>query len=332
MRFLLNAWQRPYIFWYALLPLAWLYQGLVRLRRDYYQRLSRPVSSNVPVVVVGNICLGGAGKTPCLLALIPILQAEGLSVGVISRGYKAQTMHYPVLVDSASNPADVGDEPYLIAKKTGVPVVIDPKRVRALHALLSQHACDVVLSDDGLQHYALPRDIDIAMLPKNQHKRNTLCLPAGPNREPLSRLDAMDYIITRDSEAMYALTLVPQQLISVSDEHNTLALNAFSGKTVHAVTGIGAPAQFFDVLRAQGMILQEHIFPDHHAFRPKDLSFNASSPIIMTEKDAVKCRDFATENMWYVSVNPVLSPQFVADFIDHIQRVLTQKKRRRAHE
>lgn len=336
--------QRLTTWWYEgrgwltlLLPLAWLYQALSTLRRLYYRYWQPPptLSRSVPLIVVGNIALGGTGKTPLLIALANYLQQRGFQPGILSRGYGSRAPHYPFLVEADSSPAASGDEPLLLARRTRCPVVIDANRVAALKHLLGCFECDLVLSDDGLQHYRLPRDLEIAVIDGKRGLGNGLCLPAGPLRESPARLRHVDWVVCNGEPAAAAIPLChesmalrPQSWHRLPDE-SAFELNAPAfAQPVHAVAGIGNPQRFFDTLRALGLDVEEHPFDDHHRFTPEDIDFGDDKTVVMTEKDAIKIRPLlesagegasAATNYYYLRVAAELSDAF----LESIHRRLT---------
>jgi tetraacyldisaccharide 4'-kinase len=273
----------------------------------------------VPVIVVGNISLGGTGKTPLVIALVEWLRAQGFKPGVISRGYGGKADYYPCAVTENTSPHNVGDEPLLIYLRTQCPVVVDPKRVRGAQYLLAQYACDVVISDDGLQHYALARDIEIAVIDGVRRFGNGFCLPAGPLREPITRLKTVDFIVSNGLAKAGEISLqIKADLFHNLATQQVVTANHFASKKIHAIAGIGHPERFFALLRAWGLIVIEHPFPDHYAFKAGDLVFTDDYPILITEKDAVKCRSFATDNMWYVPVSAELPEGFLTELLRSI--------------
>lgn len=311
-RWIERHWQHDTALSRALLPLAGLYRGAVGLRRMLYRRGWRArVRLAVPVIVVGNVTVGGTGKTPLVLWIAGHLQAHGWRPGIVTRGYGGRARRWPQVVTAYSDPALVGDEPVLLARRGAVPVVADPDRPRGARWLLA-HECDVVLSDDGLQHYRLARDLEIAVLDGERGLGNGRCLPAGPLREPAGRLDTVDALVVNggDRGARWSMALAPLRLRRVADPEETAALDAFRGCTVHAVAGIGNPARFFALLRGLGMEAIEHAFADHHRFRARDLDFGDGRTVLMTEKDAVKCREFADAHAWYVEVEARIDEAF----------------------
>lgn len=296
--------------WWTL-PLAALYGGLTAARRALYRRgVLRAQRLQVPVIVVGNIVAGGAGKTPLVIALVEDLRARGYQPGVVSRGY-AGTARTPMLLPEDPDPVTSGDEPAVIRVRTGAPVAIGARRVEAARLLLGPNI-DVIIADDGLQHYALARDIEICVVDGECRFGNGRLLPAGPLREPESRLNGIEFIVCNGSEPRSGE--IPMRLATgdatAVDGTRALPLSALAGRRSHAVAGIGHPPRFFETLRAQGIEVIEHPFPDHHRYAAADLDFGDGLPVLMTEKDAVKCRAFARENWWVVPVNAELPPTF----------------------
>lgn len=309
MKWLTDSWYQPHPVRWLLLPLSLLYQLIVRLRKLAYQRdwLTRH-KMRVPVIIVGNISVGGTGKTPFVVWLSEQLRQAGYQPGIISRGYGGHSDHYPLDVTADSDTAVAGDEPILIARRSGCPVVVDPDRCRAAVHLLSQHHCDVVISDDGLQHYALQRDIEIVLVDSQRRFGNKLCLPAGPLREPRSRLQSIDFVVYNGEAATqrYQMQLKAGQWVNLAEPEQTLPLDAFAAQEVHAVAGIGNPQRFFDLLSEQAKVVHPHAFADHHKFRAADIVFGDDAPVLMTEKDAVKCQSFADKQHWYLPVSAKL--------------------------
>ncbi|MGN6740495.1 tetraacyldisaccharide 4'-kinase [Dyella sp.] len=291
-------------------PLAWLYGALTALRRGLYRiGWLRSTTLPVPVVVVGNITAGGTGKTPLTLALVHALTARGWRPGVVSRGYGG-TQREPALLDDRPDPARYGDEPCLI-RASGVPVAVGGDRPAAT-ALLLQAGCNVVIADDGLQHYALARDVEICVVDGARRFGNGRLLPAGPLREPLSRLRQVDFLVCNGEagEGEYPMHLAGGTAVSLT-EGATRPLSDFGGQTVHAVAAIGHPERFFQSLRAQGLTIIGHVFADHHAFVPQDLAVAGDAPLLMTDKDAIKCQSFARPGWWRVPVRAVLDDDFI---------------------
>lgn len=291
-------------------PLAKLYGTVVSVRRSMY-RLGwlRAVRLPCPVIVVGNLTAGGTGKTPLTLALVEALRQRGLKPGVVSRGYGG-TQREPMLLGDRPNPAEVGDEPALI-RATGVPVAIGRDRPAAAKLLLDA-GCNVLIADDGLQHYRLARDVEICVIDGERRFGSGRLLPAGPLREPLWRLSEVDFRICNGGEAIAGETSMrlrggsAQALLDGQEQ----PLGNFAGTRVHAVAAIGHPQRFFTSLAAQGIEVIPHPFADHHAFAPAELAFDDGLPVLMTEKDAVKCRAFAQAGWWSVPVKAELPAAF----------------------
>ncbi|MCG2578963.1 tetraacyldisaccharide 4'-kinase [Dechloromonas sp. XY25] len=299
-------------------PLAWLYAGLARLNRA----LAQPVRLPVPVVVVGNITVGGAGKTPLTLWLAGQLRARGWHPGVVSRGYgRSGDEVRAVLPDS--KPEEVGDEPLLIARRGDIPVWVGRSRAAAGEALLAAHPeVDVVLCDDGLQHYALARDVELAVFDA-RGTGNGWRLPVGPLRESLSRLRSVDAVVANGVPAealsapvpVFEMRLRPGGFYRLGDPAQTCAADALRTRgRLHALAGIGHPERFFTTLAGLGLACETHPFPDHHRYVQSDLVFADGGVLLMTEKDAVKCRDLQAGEAWVLPVEAELSPAL----IDHI--------------
>jgi tetraacyldisaccharide 4'-kinase len=295
MHWLERHWSRLTPVSLLLAPLAGLYCFAVGLRRAAYRYgLFKSACLPVPVIVVGNLTVGGTGKTPFVIWLARFLAAHGRRPGIVTRGYGGRARDWPQRVRADSDPRLVGDEPVLIARQAGCPVYADPDRVRAARALIAaEEGCDVLIADDGLQHYRLARQIEIALADGARGYGNGLCLPAGPLREPVSRLHAVDVALVLSGPAAgeggaNTFRLAPRGFRRLDGAAEAEAA-AFRGRRVHAVAGIGHPARFFAALRALGLEIIEHPFPDHHPYTAADLDFGDDLDIIMTEKDAVKC-------------------------------------------
>lgn len=308
---LIKSWYRPSLVSLFLRPVSWLYRFIISLRRQAYRNgLFEHLSLSVPVIVVGNISVGGSGKTPFVIWLAQYLQKQGWHPGIISRGYGGKADHYPCSVQHDSLAAEVGDEPLLIHQRTQCPVVVAPDRVAAGQQLLAENYCNVIITDDGLQHYRLDRNMEIVIIDAKRGLGNQLCLPAGPLREPLSRLETVDFKIFHGESDSQRLTmqLQLQQAVQLKNNNHQKSLTEFAETPVYAVAGIGNPQRFFDQLQQLGLTIIPHAFADHHAYTEADFQFAKAYPILMTEKDAVKCLGFATENMWYVPAEAKLSP------------------------
>lgn len=299
-----------------------LFRRAVALRRKAYREGRRPVERlPVPVVVVGNLTVGGTGKTPLTLWLADFLRQAGYRPGIISRGYGGRRLSHPLQVGADTPPGLAGDEPVLIARRAGCPVGVFPRRAEAARALLAQGNVDLILADDGLQHYALGRDLEIALIDGARGLGNGHCLPAGPLREPPERLDSVDFVVWtgRGPAGATVMTLAGDRAVNLLDPALSQPLDRFAGQTVCAVAGIGHPPRFFRHLEDRGLTLVARAFPDHHVFRPGDIAFAGAAPLLMTEKDAVKCAGFARPNHWYVPVAAELPADFGARFLTQLK-------------
>ena len=301
----------------ALRPLSWLFGAMVASRRAlYHGRILRVHRVGSPVVVIGNLTVGGTGKTPLVIWLAQQLSARGMRVGVVSRGF-GRRGHTARMVEPTADWREVGDEPLLIRRATDCLTVVAADRVAGARLLVDQKV-DAVIADDGLQHVRLARDCEIAVIDGTRGFGNGWLLPAGPLREPASRLAGLDAIVVngavRPSVIAPArncltleMTLASSQVLPLSAAGKARPLESFRNERVHAVAGIGNPARFFADLRAHGIDVIEHPFADHHAFTAADLRFDDEMPRLMTEKDAVKCHAFANSRMGYVPVNAQFS-------------------------
>ncbi len=311
--------------------LATLYAGAMALRRKAYARgWLRKRHPGVPVVVVGNIVAGGSGKTPLTIAIVERLRAAGWTPGVASRGYGRDEAHIARWVEPGNDAALVGDEPLLIAARTGAKLRVDRDRLAAAKAL-AEAGCDIVVCDDGLQHYALARDIEIEVQDARRRYGNGRLLPAGPLREPVERaadctFRVLNFGVADDahSDAAAGFGEWPMRL-RVSDARpmqgsRAVPLSAFAGQRVHAVAGIGDPERFFAMLREAGIAVVPHAFADHHAYAADDFAFGSKLPVLMTEKDAVKCAPFATERYFRVPTDAELPEAFWIALLDKIFR------------
>ena len=306
---------------YLLAPLSWLYRLVIMLRRACYRLgVIQRHRLHKPVIVVGNIMVGGTGKTPLVIWIVEWLQRQGYRPGVISRGYGATAAHWPQIVECDSDPSLVGDEPLLIFRRTICPVVVDPVRTRAGRVLLDRSECDIIISDDGLQHYALERDIEIVVVDGERRFGNRRCLPAGPLREPLQRLQPVDLIVCNGSGRGDELSMQLEGAVAVNlEDRSQRSLQSFSRRPLHALAGIGNPQRFLDHLARFDLQFDCRVFPDHHDYQPDDILFEDDAPVLMTEKDAVKCLAFADKRHWYVPVTARLDDRFGDRLLDLLQ-------------
>lgn len=317
--------------WYEGEPPPWWLSALVPLYRAgnrldrWYQRRNSPKSLDQAfIIVVGNLTAGGSGKTPLVAKLCRILKQAGFNPGVVSRGYGRSDRSLR-LVSQGSDPDEVGDEPLLLARQTGVPVVVSANRCEATEKLIAM-GVDVVISDDGLQHYRLPRNLEICVVDGQRQFGNRRLLPAGPLREPLSRLDTVDYIVVNgescdqeETEGATTMSLHGNILSSLRDGQKW-RLAQFAGCSVNAVAGIGNPERFFSLLEQARIRVHRFPFPDHHVFSANDFeSMDADLPVLMTEKDAVKCQSLELKNAWSLAVEAVLPPAWESAFVQRVR-------------
>ena len=308
-----DIWYKDQFIGVWLCPLGFLFCDVVRFRKLLYRLgVLKKQTVSVPVIVVGNITVGGTGKTPFVIWLASLLKEAGYKPGIISRGYGGLAESWPQRVDESSNAEQVGDEALLLARQADCPVAVGPVRADAANLLLAQTDCNVIVSDDGLQHYALARDIEIAVIDGERRFGNGYCLPAGPLREPIDRLQSVDFRIVNGVEKEdeeYSMQLIGDRAINLATGQQK-SLEDFSAVECHAIAGIGNPERFFNLLATAGMSCATHSFPDHYKFERHDIEFNDDKPVLMTEKDAVKCTAFAGSQHWYVPVKAVLEQGF----------------------
>jgi tetraacyldisaccharide 4'-kinase len=308
---LLRGWYSGERWVWLLRPLEFVYRCTTALRRWGYRAGLYPVyRAPAPVVIVGNITVGGTGKTPIVIALVEALQARGLRPGVVSRGYGATGGTFPHRVTAHSQAIDCGDEPLLIFHRTGAPCMVDPNRPAAVRALLADEKVDIVLCDDGLQHYALARDFEIVVLDAQRGVGNGFCLPAGPLREPVARLAGVNAVLWRGGDSSHnSVAYVVDGLVPLRPD--ALCEAPATETEVQAVAGIGQPEQFFTTLAGLGYRVTPHSFPDHYRYTQADFDALSDGPLIMTEKDAVKCASFARKNDWYLKISARLPDALV---------------------
>lgn len=313
--FLDSLWYGRHPLRFLLSPFSWLYCAVANARRFAYRsRLATVRRIDRPVIVVGNVTVGGTGKTPLVIWLAAFLNGVGYRPALVCRGYGGRAGRWPQQVRPDSDPVVVGDEAVLLAKRTGCPVAAGPDRAAAAQALVAHTDCNLIISDDGLQHYGLGRDIEIAVVDGVRRFGNGYCLPAGPLREPASRLADADLVVSHGlaGRGEFTMNLAPMEPRNVKEDDSSRSIDSFKGAPVHAVCGIGYPERFFSQLRRLGLDIVRHPFADHHPFAPSDIEFDDSLPILMTEKDAVKCRWFAGSRHWYLPVSADPHPAFGA--------------------
>jgi len=326
---LLRRWygQRPIWFF---IPLVGVFAALTALRRWCYRHGILPVVElPVPVIVVGNITIGGTGKTPFVIWLTQALQKQGYRPGIITRGYGGQSKQWPLAVTPQTDPMLAGDEAVLLAQRTQVPVMAGPDRTQAAQNLLKENPVNVIISDDGLQHYRLARTLSVILLDGRRCLGNGWRLPAGPLRESTARLKEADFVICKMDSTMnaalpagaLALRLSLEHAVNISDG-SSRPLAEFAGRQVHAVAGIGHPQQFFEALGKYGLRVDGRALPDHAELSEADLTFDDEAPVLMTEKDAVKCRSLHLPRHWYVPANVEFAEEDAARILKSVRQQL----------
>lgn len=325
-----RVWYEDALSGWLLLPLSGLYWLVLAARRALYSwGVLRTHTASVPVIVVGNITAGGTGKTPTVLWLVEELRARGFKPGIVSRGYGGSRANSSMRVEAATDAAVAGDEPVLLARRSQCPVVVDPDRVRAV-SMLVEDGADVVVADDGLQHYRLSRDYEICVIDGSRGLGNRRLLPSGPLRESVRRLDTVEQVLVNgelrgagDEQTPAEQNAISFQLVATEacrlNGSLTRPIDRFAGTTVHAVAAIGNPRRFFDLLRIHGIQVIEHVFPDHAVLDRKDLEFGDDFEIFMTEKDAVKIGRDAKDKLWHVPVELEMDPVLAAPLIEQIE-------------
>lgn len=318
-----RIWSGQSWFYLLLLPLSWVYELIsVLIRTSYLLGLCRSWRAPLPVIVVGNLTVGGNGKTPVVIWLVEQLQQRGYRVGVVSRGYGGKSLYYPLILTEKVDTGQAGDEPVLIFQRTGAPVAVAPKRSEAIQALLDKYQLDLIITDDGLQHYALQRDFELVVIDGIRRFGNGWCLPAGPMRESEARLNSVDAMITNGGIARHGE--IPMKLTARD------AVNIMTSETIPvtqlqnvvAMAGIGHPPRFFLTVENLGVSLEnKYIFSDHQNYSLEQLSslVDGHQTLLMTEKDAVKCRVFAQPNWWYLPVDAELPPEQAEQLLMSIQ-------------
>lgn len=334
--FWLSAWYEGRWWLWLLWPLSLLFRAIAATRRRMLSRCAEPLP--VAVIVVGNITLGGTGKTPLIIALVQYLKQLGLKPGVLSRGYGGLAPDYPYSVTPESAVEHSGDEPLLIATEGHCPVVVGPDRVASAHQLVERYGCNILLSDDGMQHYKLSRQWEICTIDGSRGLGNGLCLPAGPLREPGRRLNSVDAILingplksplpgqhsacfTFRLEPAFWCNLLTGQRFSLLEFRQWLSQNIEQpGGEIAAVTGIGNPERFFHTLRDCGLKINGKSFADHHPFSAEDLAYANDKLLLMTAKDAIKCHSFAKPGWWYLGIEAEVPLEFQASLSDFLNR------------
>ncbi|HHJ19999.1 MAG TPA: tetraacyldisaccharide 4'-kinase [Gammaproteobacteria bacterium] len=323
---LTRHWYRRGPVAFLLLPLAGLYCLLSRFQRYRLEKKQIRAARSVPVIVVGNISVGGTGKTPMVIWLAEFLFAQGFNPGIVSRGYGGIPQSVPKRVTAKTDARTAGDETVVIARRTSAPVWVFSDRTAAVSACLKEHAdIDIIISDDGLQHYRLYRDIEICMIDGSRRFGNGLCLPSGPLRETVQRLKQVDFQVVTAAQTHdldeYSLQIEGNEVINMHSPSQRYPLTKFQNRKIHAVAGLGNPERFFSQLEQAGMEVMRHPFSDHHHFTLEDLSFPDDAPIIMTEKDAVKCGIFVDQRFWYLPIRAMPDPVLGRAILQRLQEI-----------
>lgn len=331
-----RIWYERGALYIVLLPLSGIYWLLITVRRSLYRSgVFRTYRAPIPVIVVGNITVGGTGKTPVTIWLSRYLREKGFDVGIVSRGYGGSRSSASFRVDAASDPAVVGDEPVLLATRSGCPVVVNADRADAVKTLVGD-GINVVIADDGLQHYRLERDYEICVIDGARGLGNGLLLPAGPMRETAGRLNAVDQVLVNGASGTGSEDRIPgsqnairfdlvAERLSRLDGSATRPIKEFDGRTVHAVAAIGNPDRFFGMLRSHGMEVIEHPYPDHAVLEKSDLEFGDDHDVLMTEKDAVKVCSRLDERYWTVPVDLLVDAAVSDPWLENVESCLRQR-------
>lgn len=316
-------WYSTHKTWRAMIltPLSWLFSYIAKKRRVKLQKGA--YKSKLPIIVVGNITVGGTGKTPVVQAICQYLQQQGYHPAIITRGFGGKATHYPFIIDQTTAASACGDEPFMLHQLLkSIPIVVSPKRVEAIQYIEQKlETVDMIISDDGLQHYAMHRDIEIAVIDGQRQFGNGLCLPAGPLREPITRLKEVDMMIINgggsvkvsNNNAQYDMQLLPQSLVhlATAEQISSDQFITLTGSKCYGVAGIGNPKRFFNTLKSLGFTVDEYAFKDHHNFTVEDFkAMDSKKPVIMTYKDAVKCQGFAKKNWHSLAISPEIESGF----------------------
>lgn len=316
-----QAWYERNGLTQLLRPLSWFFLAVATARRWLYKSsIIKSIRLPVPIIIVGNITVGGTGKTPLVIWIANYLKNAGYKPGIISRGYGGKARNWPQQVRPDADPVMVGDEALVISRRTGCPMAVGPDRVADGQALLKYAKVDVIISDDGLQHYALDRTVEIAVIDGIRRFGNGFCLPAGPLRELPNRLNDVDCRITNGVAAQgeIAMRYLADMAINLVTNEKRL-ISDFKDQAVNAIAGIGNPDRFFNFVRANGIRINTRAYADHHLFAPGDITFPDDEVLFMTEKDAVKCLRFARDNWWYIPIEAHLPDDFGVRLINLLE-------------
>ena len=321
--FVVDSWYKKSIWLYLLYPFSLLFSYLTnRRRRKYIKNKVKLFKPDIPVIVVGNLTIGGTGKTPLVKYIATKLIDKGYRPGIVSRGYGG-SFKETLRVNENTSVKETGDEAQILAK-LNIPFYIDKNRVRAVKKLIANHDCDVIISDDGLQHYKMGRDIEINVIDGKRRLGNNLTFPAGPLRESKSRLKTVDFVVnnsgpTKDNE--YLMNIIPSKFVHLKSGKSYSVEDWPMHNQVHAVAGLGNPGRFFDLLDKLGFDIIRHPYPDHHNFSSNDIFYLDHLPIIMTEKDASKCKDFDNNKIWYLTIDADVNNKFIDDLEDKLKSI-----------
>ena len=311
--YVVDSWYKKSLWLYLLYPFALIFSYLTtRRRRKYIKNINESYKADVPIIVVGNLTIGGTGKTPLVKHIAIELIERGYKPGIVSRGYGGKFKE-TLQVKEDSSVKETGDEAQILAK-LNLPFYLDKNRVRAVKTLIKNHDCDVIISDDGLQHYSMARDIEIAVIDGKRRFGNNLTFPAGPLRESIKRLKSVDFIVNNSGpteEGEFLMSVSPSKFVHLKSGKSYSVDNWPMHKQIHAVAGLGNPGRFFDLLEKLGFEIIRHPFPDHHNFTSSDMFYLDHLPIVMTEKDASKCKDLDINKIWYLTIDADVSNKFI---------------------
>ena len=322
-RFVVDSWYKKSLWLYLLYPFSLIFSYLTsRRRRKFLKNKISAYSAEIPIVVVGNLTIGGTGKTPLVKYIATELSNKGYKPGIVSRGYGGRFKETLQVTDQTSV-KETGDEALILAK-LNFPFYIDKNRVRAVKNLVANHDCDIIISDDGLQHYQMGRNIEIAVIDGKRRFGNNLTFPAGPLRESKKRLESVDFIINNSGpteEGEYLMNISPSKFVHLKSGKSYTVENWPMHNQVHAVAGLGNPGRFFDLLDKLGFDLIRHPYPDHHNFSSSDIFYLDHLPIVMTEKDASKCKDFDNNKIWYLTIDADVNNKFIDELDNKIKSI-----------
>ena len=322
--FVVDSWYNKSFWLYLLYPFSILFSYLTsRRRRKFLKNKTESFSAKIPIIVVGNLTIGGTGKTPLVKYIASELIKKGYKPGIVSRGYGGKFKE-TLKVDSNTSVKQTGDEAQILSK-LNIPFYIDKNRVRAVEKIIENHDCDVIISDDGLQHYKMKRDIEIAVIDGKRRFGNKLTFPAGPLRESIKRLSSVDFVVNNSGpteENEFLMSISPSEFVHLKSGKSYGVEDWPMHNQVHAVAGLGNPGRFFDLLDKLGFDIVRHPYPDHHNFDSSDLFYLDHLPIIMTEKDASKCKDFDNNKIWYLKIDADVNNKFIDQLQSKLEEII----------